>query len=463
MELSLEDWRPGFARRATNFAEVCDKALSFQWEPGINCARIKDAIMVGTPDLSAGERCVLAALAVYLNEERLEQSKAYVWPSAKLIGRQLGMSESTVRAHRKKLETKGYLVRDYNRANRPAGEEAYDLAATCARLDELEEREASARLSIAEERASWRENVVNIGKYRAQAPKSQRLEQSHTNSFGRSVHAIAAPKARSDLQGRQATPDEARQLEDQGDQRLESRTDSAECSPKGASGFSGSKKQSSSHAEMVRSELQAAVAVSKRVAGLVPAHVLENPATVTKQMVQDWAFAAQRILPEPERNNGDTFMWAFRRHGVRALSMLAVALEDETVANTCQYFGWMASREARYAPDLRLNLTRIRRQQARAERAVGEPVISRPGGDDQVWREIDRKIRERMREGAYGSWFSQIGYHGVADGILQLSVVTGIAADEIKSKYADLVVAAAQEVDPTINRLFLTVRRAGKH
>ena len=31
---SMDDWRPGFAKRADNFHEVCDLAQAWRWEPG---------------------------------------------------------------------------------------------------------------------------------------------------------------------------------------------------------------------------------------------------------------------------------------------------------------------------------------------------------------------------------------------------------------------------------------------
>ena len=49
---SMDDWRPGFAKRADNFHEVCDRAQAWRWEPGVSVPRILYAVIVGTPELT---------------------------------------------------------------------------------------------------------------------------------------------------------------------------------------------------------------------------------------------------------------------------------------------------------------------------------------------------------------------------------------------------------------------------
>ena len=120
-----DDWRPGFAKRASNFAEVCERAERWRWQPGETIARIAAAVLKGTPLLTMQQRLTLLLYVEHLNQDRLEQDVACVWPSSALIADYLGCSESTARAHRRALEAAGYLVRDYTRANRPAGVEAY--------------------------------------------------------------------------------------------------------------------------------------------------------------------------------------------------------------------------------------------------------------------------------------------------------------------------------------------------
>jgi len=176
-----DDWRPGFAKRADNFDEVCARAEAWRWRPGESIARVAAAVLKGTPMLTTPQRMTLLLYVEHLNQDRLEQDIACVWPSTGLVADYLGCSESQARTNRRALEAAGYMVRDYNRANRPAGLEAYDLRPLMARLDELETVDAALRQASAARRASYLEAVAFPTKYSARAPESRRLEQSHKN------------------------------------------------------------------------------------------------------------------------------------------------------------------------------------------------------------------------------------------------------------------------------------------
>ena len=119
-----KEWRPGFAKRADNFDQVCAQAEAWRWRPGESIARVAAAVLKGTPELSAPQRLTLLLYVEHLNQDRLEQDIACVWPSTSLVAEYLGCSESQARANRRALESAGFMVRDYTRANRPAGLEA---------------------------------------------------------------------------------------------------------------------------------------------------------------------------------------------------------------------------------------------------------------------------------------------------------------------------------------------------
>jgi len=176
-----DDWRPGFAKRAENFSEVCAVAERWRWSPGESIARVAAAVLKGTPTLTIPQRMTLLLYVEHLNQDRLEQDIACVWPSTGLVASYLGCSESQARANRKALEAAGFMVRDYTRANRPAGVEAYDLRPLMARLEELEAVDDGLREAIAARRAAYSETIAFPTKYSAQAPESRRLEQSHEN------------------------------------------------------------------------------------------------------------------------------------------------------------------------------------------------------------------------------------------------------------------------------------------
>lgn len=475
---SAEEYRPGFAKRAENFEEVCNVAVAWQWEPGVNCARLKDAIAVGTPNLTMGERCVLAAYATYLNEKALERSLAYVWPSAGLIARQLGCSPSLVRGYRKSLEAKGYLVRDYNRGNRPAGREAFDLSPTAARLEEMEAHESRAREEVQLEREAWQSHVVNLGEYRAQAPESRRLEQSNPKNRN-PVREADAPSARSNLPERRDEPAGAvRTANGPSPQHLRSRKAGANCSPGGASGLDGARSRTSVSAGMARSELLLALQLCQPLSEAVPAHVRENPASATASDIARWAGLANQLLPEARRNNDQTFYWAYERHGVRALTMLAIVLADPNIENPCGYFGWMAKQDPAGAPDLRLNLARLARSLPSDQLGGGSPTLPpasrkpspgvqsepmhRPeGAEDPVWQSLLGAIRKRVREGAFGSWFARLSFHGLSDGTLTISSTSETVASKLKADFIAQILESAADIDLSLQRVVIVVRRSG--
>jgi len=455
-----DDWRPGFAKRAPNFAEVCERAERWRWQPGESVARIAAAVLKGTPMLTVPQRMTLMLYVEHLNQDRLEQDIACVWPSSALIADYLGCSESTARAHRRALEAAGYMVRDYTRANRPAGVEAYDLAPLVARLDEMEAADAAVREAAQARRALYSEAVVFAGRYSARAPEDRRLEQSHENDSSTVRETTDAPSARSWSSERRATRAEHGQANGSSTQRQGRREDSAICSPMRASGSGGASPAPSVRAEMVRQELLAAVQVCPRLAPMVPPHILADPASAGPADAARIAAAADELLPETERNNGLSVSWGWRRHGPRVIAMLAIALEDPAIRNPCKYFGWMATRDPEGAPDLRLNLARIMRVKGEIP-PPPEPaaLMDSPGAEDPRWQAIDAELQRLVRQGAYGSWFGRIGFHGIDSGVLTLSTLSGVAADRIKRDFLPAILEACEAAGENVQRVIVTLRK----
>ena len=460
------EWRVGFAKRAENFSEVCAQAEQWRWSPGESIARVAAAVLKGTPTLSIPQRMTLLLYVEHLNQDRLELDSASVWPSTHLVARYLGCSESQARANRRALEVAGFLVRDYNRANRPAGVEAYDLRPLMARLGELEAGDDEIRAEMEARRAAYSENVVFPTRYSAQAPGFRRLEQSH-NNFSSSVRKTDATTPRHNPSSRSAPqPDTAAP---EGHSLPQGRREAGKKgSSAGASGLAGAKISPSVYAEMVRQELRSAAQVCPRLAPLVTPALLADPLNAAPEDAARVAAAAADFLPNPERNNDQTAMWGWRKHGARVLVMLAIALEDPEVKNPCGYFGSLAGQD-RGASDLRLNLARILKGKGlvpppqaddpAAEEAEPDPLMFSPGVEDDPWPRIAEHLRAIVREGAWGSWFGRIGFHGLVDGVLTLSTPTGIAADRIKRDYLPAIRQAAEAAEVFVERVLLTVRK----
>ena len=219
---------------------------------------------------------------------------------------------------------------------------------------------------------------------------------------------------------------------------------------------------------MVRQELRTAVQVCPRLAPLVTPALLADPLNAAPEVCAQVAAAAAEFLPQPERNNDQTAMWGWRRHGVRVLVMLAIALEDPEVKSPCGYFGRLTGQD-RGAADLRLNLARILKGQGLAtpsapvETAPAEEeppaLMFAPGVEDQPWPEIAGHLRAIVREGAWGSWFGRVGFHGITDGVLLLSTPQGIAADRIKRDYIPAILQAAEAADVFVEKVTITLRK----
>jgi DnaA N-terminal domain/Replication protein C N-terminal domain len=461
-----EDWRPGFAKRAENFPAVCAAAETWRWQPGETIARVAAAVLKGTPSLSIPQRMTLLLYVEHLNQDRLEQDTACVWPSTGLVAEYLGCSESQARANRKALEAAGYLVRDYTRSNRPAGAEAYDLRPLMARLEELEGVDDAIREGLAARRAAYSETVAFPMKYSARAPESRRLEQSQ-NNFTSSVREKDAATPRSHSKNRPSARPSDGHAEGSSSERQRNREDRAIGSPMGASGLGTAQPDASVYAEMVRQELRTAVQVCPRLTPLVRDTLLANPASATPEDAARVAAAAAEFLPQPERNNDQTAIWGWRKHGIRIVTMMAIALEDPEVRSACSYFGKLATQE-RGASDLRLNLARILRHKgdlppaeepAPAVEPELPPLMFAPGTDEAPWPEINAELRRLIRDGAHGSWFNRIGFHGIDDGVISISTPTGIAADRIKRDYVEAIKQAAETVGVFVERVMISVRK----
>ena len=96
---------------------------------------------------------------------------------------------------------------------------------------------------------------------------------------------------------------------------------------------------------MVRQELATAVRVCPRLAPLVRDAVLKNPASASPEDAARIAALAAELLPQPERNNDQTVAWGWRKHGIRVVTMLAIALEDPEVRSPNAYFGKLATQD----------------------------------------------------------------------------------------------------------------------
>lgn len=214
---------------------------------------------------------------------------------------------------------------------------------------------------------------------------------------------------------------------------------------------------------MVRQELATAIRVCPRLAPLVRDAVLKNPASASPEDAARIAAAAAELLPQPERNNDQTVAWGWRKHGIRVVTMLAIALEDPDVRSPNAYLGKLCT-QGKGAADLRLNLARILKLKGEippppAPEELAPSLTFAPGIEDHPWPAIAGYLRAIVREGPWGSWFGQVGFHGVVDGVITLSTPTSIAADRIKRDFVPAILQAAEAAEVFVERVALTVRK----
>jgi hypothetical protein len=76
----------------------------------------------------------------------------------------------------------------------------------------------------------------------------------------------------------------------------------------------------------------------------------------------------------------------------------------------------------------------------------------------------EQEQRRRVVEGdvrvrAWRSWFGRIGFHGIVDGTLTLSMPTEIAAERIKRDYVPAILQAVEAAEVFVERVMLMVRK----
>jgi hypothetical protein len=399
------------------------------------------------------------ALALYaerLNLKRLQADNACVWPSNGLTASYLGCSEREVRRINKTLEAGGYLIRDYNRANRPAGREAFDLAPLVARLHEIESVSDAIRDAQRARRQAYQTPIVHDHFRAAQTSARTLADQSADQPCIVSETAEQPTAVETDTTPQTSLRAPAARPAVQHDT---ARTGVIpDC--KGPQGADSSR---------LGDELATAMQICPALAEHIPQSLLIAPQANAQTLIACVSQAAQALLPDPERNNGETARWGFARHGARIIVLLAVALKDPTVRNRCAYFGRLATWDASGSLDLRLNLNRILRNQTGP--AAGEetpaaalqpfaPAMAIEREDHPTWVTISTHLRLSIREGAFGSWFGRVGFISASDDNLHLTTPNKIAADHIRKNFVPALIAASKAAGQPVRQVSITVRPA---
>lgn len=452
-------WENGWAKRSPNFDQVTGLAETWQWSPGVGRARTMGAIILGTPDLTAPERAVLLSLVSHLDDRRLQENDAKVFPSARRLSRLLGCSESSVRAIRRQLEVKGWLIRDYNKyRNTPLKEGFIDLAPTLARLDEMEGHVSGVSAEMRAEYDEAHSSVVYVEEFGAGAPESWRLKQSPKNEVQSVTGGSDAPAARQQFAERRPADDAERTVGKDSGQGRASAKPSANGLPRKARSSPEPFPAPLVATETLRKELELALRVMPALKPLLPPSVMENPASAPESTLAQLQNLAAEVLGHPARNNDRTVEWAWQRHRIRAAAFLAIAVHDAK-KDPCNYFGWFTCQPREKIRDLRSNLLRIieagppaAAPSVYAEATTATPMRTAPGHDTPEIEALDAAIQRILRDdlsaksGIYETWFSGLGFDGFdEDGALLLLTPNGVRRDRIAKEYPHVLPAAAAE------------------
>jgi hypothetical protein len=273
--------KPGWARRSEGY-EASRRACAVDDPiPDLNRLMIDKALALGTAgELTPSERCLMAALLAHLDISGTSAGQTCVWPGAARLRTLLDLGDSTLRRLKAGLEEKGFIMRRYDRRNRPLPEGAIDLKPFLLRvpniLAEMGHTEAVLRSYRSDAAKEWCEEPP---KESARAPADERPTRnppSHTP-----VRHVGEDKPGVDP---------------------------------------------------ASEDLRLAGRLHRPLAAL-PSHTEEREAAI--------AATAETILG---RSRGrKLFAWAQRRHGDTAVLALAIAAENPKLRDRAGWFGWFAT------------------------------------------------------------------------------------------------------------------------
>ena len=79
---------------------------------------------------------------------------------------------------------------------------------------------------------------------------------------------------------------------------------------------------------------------------------------------------------------------------------------------------------------------------------------------DELWARVNVKLRAKVGEDHYGSWFKGLALEDIADGVAYLSVSTLFLSHWIQNHYGDLVLSLVQEEIDDVTSMSVAVRGA---
>jgi hypothetical protein len=357
---------------------------------------IDRAAAQGTPSLSDGARSLLHFYLTHLSIGDIEAGETAIWPGAVAAMEALGIGEASLRRRKRELEAAGFIIRQYDRRNRPLDQAAIDLAPFLERvpaiLEELAARLESRKRRFADAREADASTETAITT--AQAIKDDRLKQSP-------LEESESCTAFEDVRGGEAEPP-----------------------PQTAAPAA---REAQEDAKTIRMALDLS---PKLAAALAPDGARVTPRLAGNRLND----ALAELFPDGKaRNIGHTFLWAARRFGAGAWLRLAIAVEDPAVKDPIRYFGWLATTDQ--AIDINGNIDRLR--------ALHPPAMKLDAPRDSFGRAAAEAIADRLGVEVYNAWFDgQATRFAVSGDTLLIETESPAALRKFESFRDDLNAAA---------------------
>ncbi|MEO1280136.1 MAG: hypothetical protein AAFV69_00220 [Pseudomonadota bacterium] len=392
----------GIAKRRDNFSDTAERGGAYQGLP-ISRLDLTRAAFQGTPELSDGARCLLGFYLSHLDTKRLGEGVTSVWPGNAAASEALGKKDPTIRRLKGDLEAAGFIIRKYDRRNRPLEGGAIDLSPFLievpAILKGIDERNAARRKVWEEARAPDQSTADAIS-------SGDPLKNERLNSTPKNIDSCFG------FEGfEEKKPDEA-------ELPTEAVTEA---------------KQAIGEAKMLRKALD----LSPKLSGaLDPENIGISVETAASNI---WSVLPDLFPNDSANSISHTFLWCAKRHGAKAFLFLAVALEDPTAKDPRKLFGWFATNPEKI--DLSRNLARIKHKPKPIEAADDKPNLPA----DSFEREIGAAIAAEIGAPAYNSWLASksVRFTVKGDNRVRIEHESAIARKYLQERYSRALKAAA--------------------
>nr|WP_298689491.1 DnaA N-terminal domain-containing protein [uncultured Dongia sp.] len=451
-----QDHQPGFARRPANFGKLVALAESYQAE-ALSRDEITRAILFGMPHLTPAETKLLQLYFSFLGRADLLSGRAFVYPSSKLLEATTGWSASTIRRLRQALEHKGLIIRNLNRANRPAHDEAVDLRPLLATVRQAQDDAET----VFEAHRSYVAGLAGNDIYQEERSAHPRETDHLIQSQDYQVHSVTKSERPAAKRPVASTNIETAAIQNpvSPKERAQVRFETKRVkSSQSKSGSTIAEKQD-------RGALARAIELAPELAPYFAGTEI-GTASVTALL----ALAGQAVAGLfPDRNTAThTWNWAVKRHGWRAILGLVSALADPSVRDGYGFLGWISK-----TPGIDFSTNLQRASAARAAEAE-EPTETASNGAGLVgdksppvavvsldlapqWASMLDILSKELGAATVNAWLAFLGYHGIEARTLYLTAPGAFIRDRVQMNYTDAIVRAAKAIGLDITHVEITV------